>query len=73
MLASKHTDPVKDKSPTSLSGKWGLHYILTWGLRVSCLLDLRAVSGSICDTPTTAKTVKAEYKNEQAKAKNLNE
>ena len=57
----------KDKAPCPLHGEMGLFICFIRGLRVSRLLDLRAVSGSKSDTPTRAKNCEASYSNGQGK------
>jgi hypothetical protein len=47
----------------------GLCICSIWGLRVSRLLDHRAVSGSKSDTPTRAKNCEESYSNEQRRSR----
>jgi len=54
-LIPSDASPGKDKAPCPLRGEMGPSICFIRGLRVSRLLDLRAVSGSKSDTPTRAK------------------
>jgi hypothetical protein len=61
------SNQVKRQGPIPLFSGHGALYLYYTGLRVSRLLNLRAVSGSKSDTPTRAKNLEASYSNEQKK------